>query len=86
MSLVFLKEPHINTETYKQAMNRQFNINADTGDSATDKMINAIIGAVQEYQLALAERQIKLAFEQSEKEVADLRTRTSEGMKAKRSR
>lgn len=82
VSLVFLKEPHINTETYKQAMNRQLDVNADTGDTATDKMINAIIGAVQEYQLALAERQIRLAFEQSEKEVADLRTRTSEGMKA----
>ena len=67
VSLVFLKEPHINTETYKQAMNRQFNAIADTGDSATDKMINAIIGAVQEYQLALAEKQIRLAFEQSEK-------------------
>lgn len=82
VSLVFLKEPHINTETYKQAMNRQLDVNADTGDTATDKMINAIIRAVQEYQLALAERQIRLAFEQSEKEVADLRTRTSEGMKA----
>lgn len=82
ISLVFLKEPHINTETYKQAMNRQFNIISDTGDFAVDKMINAIIGAVQEYQLALAEKQIKLAFEQSEKEVSDLRARTREGMKA----
>ncbi|MDE5765265.1 MAG: recombinase family protein [Ruminococcus sp.] len=82
VSLVFLKEPHINTETYKQTMNRQFNAFADTGDSATDKMINAIIGAVQEYQLALAEKQIRLAFEQSEKEVADLQKRTIEGMRA----
>ncbi|MDE6833961.1 MAG: recombinase family protein [Ruminococcus sp.] len=82
ISLVFLKEPHINTETYKQAMNRQLDVNADTGDTATDKMINAIIGAVQEYQLALAEKQIMLAFEQSEKEVSDLRMRTKEGMKA----
>ncbi len=79
VSLVFLKEPHINTETYKQAINRQFNAIADTGDSATDKMINAIIGVVQEYQVALAEKQIRLAFEQSEKEISDLRTRTSEG-------
>ncbi|MCM1315935.1 MAG: hypothetical protein NC205_08125 [Prevotella sp.] len=79
VSLVFLKEPHINTETYKQAINRPFNAIADTGDSATDKMINAIIGAVQEYQVALTEKQIRLAFEQSKKEISDLRTRTSEG-------
>ncbi len=82
VSLVFLKEPHINTETYQQAMNRQLDVNANTGDIATDKMINAIIGAVQEYQLSLAEKQIMLAFEQSEKEVSDLRMRTKEGMKA----
>lgn len=82
INLIFLKEPHINTETYKQAMDNQLNFIADTGDSDTDTLINTIIGAVQKYQFALAEKQIKLAFEQSEKEVSDLRTRTSEGMKA----
>jgi DNA invertase Pin-like site-specific DNA recombinase len=82
ITLVFLKEHMIDTETYKQTMNKQLDVIADTGDSDTDTLINTIIGAIQKYQLALAEKQIKLAFEQSEKEVSDLRTRTSEGMKA----
>lgn len=82
ITLVFLKEHMIDTETYKQTMTKQLDVIADTGDSDTDTLINTIIGAIQKYQLALAEKQIKLAFEQSEKEVSDLRTRTSEGMKA----
>lgn len=82
ISLVFLKEPYVNTDTYKQAMNSQLELQADTGDSSTDDLINTIFGAIKRYQLALAEKQIQLAFEQSEKEVADLQQRTAEGMRA----
>ena len=35
---------------------------------------------INEYLMALAKEQIKLAFEQSEKEVADLHQRTREGL------
>ena len=82
ISLVFLKEPHINTETYQQTISKRLDAVPTTGETATDTLINTIIGALQQYQLDLAERQIQLAFEQSEKEVLDLHTRTSEGMKA----
>lgn len=82
VELVFLKEHHIDTDTYKQAMSRQLNVISDTGEQATDKLINTILDAIKEYQMSLAEKQIILAFEQSEKEVTDLRQRTKEGMKS----
>lgn len=78
--LVFLKEPHINTDTYKEQLNKQIQIDARLGDEATTKLMNSITDALNTYMMDMAEKQIKLAFEQSEKEVADLRKRTSEGL------
>ena len=76
----FLKEPHINTETYKQAMQSQIDIKLNTGNKATDDLMNTIIEALNKYSLELAKEQIKIAFEQAEKEVKDLHQRTKEGM------
>ena len=56
----------------------------NSGDEATDDLMQAIIEALNKYILALAERQIRLAFEQSEKEVEDLHQRTKEGMETAR--
>ena len=84
INLVFLKEPHINTVTYKQAIDNQLSITMDSGDKATDDLMKTIIAALNQYILALAEKQIQLAFEQSEKEVDDLRQRTREGMETAR--
>ena len=39
----------------------------NSGDEAADDLMKAIIEALNKYILALAERQIRLAFEQSEK-------------------
>ena len=39
-----------------------------------------ILKGINEYLMALAKEQIKLAFGQSEKEVADLHQRTREGL------
>lgn len=82
--LVFLKEPHINTDTYEEAMNRRVDVEVDTGDVATNELLHTITDAVSRYMLVLAERQIRLAFEQSEKEVTDMRQRTREGMETAR--
>lgn len=82
VNLVFIKEHHIDTDTYKNAMNNQIDMISNTGDTNTDELINTIIGAIKKYQIALAKRQIELAFAQSEKEVSDLQIRTKEGMKA----
>ena len=84
INLVFLKEPHINTATYKQAIDNQISITMDSGDQATDELMKTIIAALNQYILKLAEKQIRLAFEQSEKEVADLHQRTKEGIETAR--
>lgn len=72
VELVFLREPHINTSTYKKAL--QNNI------SLTGTSVDCILEGVNKYLMALAKEQIKLAFEQAEKEVNDLHQRTREGI------
>lgn len=84
VKLVFLKEPHINTETYRKEIEKQINLTVSTGDKATDDLMSAIFEALNKYVLNLAERQITLAFEQSEKEVEDLKQRTREGIETAR--
>ncbi len=84
INLVFLKEPHINTEVYKTAIQKQIEVRLSTGNQATDKLLNTILDALNEYAVDLAKQQIRLAFEQSEKEVADLHQRTKEGIETAR--
>ena len=72
IQLVFLKEHHIDTETYKKALSGSI---AMTGTN-----VDFILKGINEYLMVLAKEQIKLAFEQSEKEVADLHQRTREGL------
>lgn len=76
VELVFLKEQHINTTTYKKAMTNSVEL--------TNTLVDKILVGINDYLLALAEEQIKLAFKQSEKEVKDLQQRTKEGMETAR--
>ena len=76
VALVFLKEPHINTETYRKAMMNQV---ALTGDK-----VDLILAGVNNYLMELAREQIRIAFEQVEKEVSDLHQRTKEGIETAR--
>lgn len=76
INLVFLKEPHINTDTYKKALTN--------GVPLTGTNVDFILEGINKYLLALAKEQIKLAFEQAEKEVMDLRQRTKEGIETAR--
>ena len=72
VNLVFLKEPHINTDTFKKALSvdiKMTGINADI-----------LLKAVKEYLMEVAKEQIKIAFDQAEKEVIDLHKRVSEGL------
>ena len=80
INLVFLKEPHINTDTYKRALENQIKINLNTGNAATDNFIQNIIEALNRYTIELAKEQIKLVFAQAQKEVDDLHQRTAEGL------
>lgn len=76
IELIFLKEPHINTETYKKAMANKI--------SLTGEKVDLILQGVNDYLMELAKEQIRIAFEQSEKEVQDLRQRTKEGIETAR--
>lgn len=76
INLVFLKEPHINTSTYKAAMENQVQL--------TGSHVDLILEGVNKYLLALAKEQIKIAFDQAEKEVSDLHQRTKEGIQTAR--
>ena len=72
VELIFIKEPHINTTIYKETLNNNIKL---VGDD-----VDYILEGVNKYLMKLAEKQIKVAFEQSEKEVLDLRQRTREGI------
>ena len=76
VSLVFLKEPHIDTDTYRRALQQKVQL---TGDK-----VDLIFQGVNQYLMALAEDQIRIAFDQSEKEVENLRQRTREGIETAR--
>ena len=73
---MFLKEPHINTDTYQKALENNIQL--------TGSNVDYILQGINQYLMALAKEQIRLAFEQSEKEVADLRQRTKEGIETAR--
>lgn len=76
VTLVFLKEPHINTSTYKKALESNIQL--------TGSKVDLILQGINRYLLELAKEQIRIAFEQSEKEVSDLHQRTKEGIETAR--
>ena len=84
ITLIFLQEPHINTDVFKQALNNQIELRIKTGNQATDELMNSIIDALNKFTLDLAKQQIRIAFEQAEKEVQDLHQRTREGIETAR--
>ena len=75
VKIVFLKEPHINTDVFKEALNNQIKLKLETGNKATDELMNTIIEALNKYTIALAKEQIKVVFDQAEKELQDLHQR-----------
>ena len=72
VSLVFLKEPHINTDTFRNAL--------ENAVPMTGTKVDCILEGINKYLMELAKEQIRLAFEQAEKEVQDLHKRVSEGL------
>ena len=72
VELVFLKEPQINTSTYRRAL--------EAAIPMTGSKVDFILEGVNKFLMELAKEQIILAFQQAEKEVADLHQRTKEGL------
>jgi DNA invertase Pin-like site-specific DNA recombinase len=76
IELVFLKEPHINTTTFKTAKEKAIPL--------TGTAVDYILEGINQYLLAIAKEQIVIAFNQAEKEVQDLHQRTKEGIETAR--
>lgn len=74
VNLIFLKEKYINTDVYKKQI-EQSKINL-----TENNVVNAILEGIEKALKLLAIEQIKIAFDQAEKEVLDLRQRTKEGL------
>jgi len=77
ITLVFLKEPHINTDTYRNALQNGIN-------TVGNEIADIYIKATNEVIMILARQQIRQAFEQAQKEVDDLQQRTAEGIQTAR--
>ena len=81
INLIFLNEPLINTSIFDSTKNNLLEISVQTGNVAVDDYFKGNITLINNLLMSLAEEQIKSAFLQSEKEVTDLHTRISQGMR-----
>lgn len=81
ISLVFINEPLINTSVLDATKSKLLSVSIETGNEAVDNFFKGNIELINNFLMALAEEQIKAAFDQAEKEVIDLHTRISQGMR-----
>ena len=76
VKLVFLKEHYIDTSVYAENMRDKIELQGTDEDE--------IFKGLNNYFRKIAERQIRIAFNQAEKEVKDLQQRTREGIETAR--
>lgn len=76
VELIFLNEPMINTSTFKKALQNTIPM--------TGTNVDYILEGINKFLLELAREQIRLAFQQSQKEVDDLHKRVSQGIETAR--
>lgn len=76
VNLIFLKEHYIDTDIYAENMKDKIELQGTDEDE--------IFKGLNNYFRKLAEKQIRIAFEQSAKEVEDLHQRTKEGIETAR--
>lgn len=81
INLIFINEPLINTSIFDSTKNNLLEISVQTGNTAVDDYFKGNVTLINNLLMSLAEEQIKSAFIQSEKEVTDLHTRISQGMR-----
>lgn len=75
VNLIFLNEPYINTDNYRKAL--------DIAIPRTGTFVDPILKGVEEALLQLAEKQVQDAFDQANKELLDIRSRTSQALQKK---
>ena len=81
VNLIFLNEPLINTSVFDSTKNNLLKVDIATGNAAVDSFFKGNIELINDFMMALAEEQIKAAFDQAEKEVTDLHSRISQGIR-----
>ncbi len=72
--LIFLTESYVNTSVYRNALRNQVDM--------TNSSVDLILQGINAYLKEIAAEQIRIAFQQADKEVHDLHQRTSEGMRS----
>ncbi len=78
VSLVFLKERHIDTDEYKRRTQKHIE-KVSSSNKKMDKLINGILELVAEFEQENLKDNIRLAFEQAEHERQFLIKRVTEG-------
>ena len=64
INLIFLKEPHINTSVYEEALkNKQINIQINTDSATMNEFTSALFEIINKLLMNLVKEQIKTAFE-----------------------
>jgi DNA invertase Pin-like site-specific DNA recombinase len=82
VTLIFLKEPGINSDVYRSAAQRRIEAaNIATGNNAVDTFTAALFDAINQLLMDLAKQQIEAAFAQAQAEVDHLHQRTAEGVR-----
>lgn len=76
VTLKFISEPHINTDTYKAALK--------SAVPMTGGAVDCILEGVNQYLKILAGEQVKLAFRQAQKENEDRSRNTKQGIETAR--
>ena len=77
--MFFLKEPHIDTDRYTEALNGSIPTPL-CGNVAADTLLQSVSEAVNRFMMHKAEQDIYKAFEQAETELQYLRQLTREGL------
>lgn len=81
INLVFIAEPHMNTSEYRDALQKSVSVNVQSGDTATDNLVSAIMDALNKFMLAKVKSDIRKSFEKAQAEVDHNSRRTSKGLK-----
>ncbi len=80
IELHFLKQPQVDTATFRNAVNRSIKINTDNVDNATKDLMESIVGSINKYMIELAKQQIFNVFDEAQFERDMLSQRTAEGL------
>lgn len=78
--LVFLKERHLDTESFREALNGIIAFSSNTVSQSENSNLKGVMSAVDHFIMNKIEQDIYKAFAQSEKEIKDFGRLTSEGI------